>query len=286
MTTPRTLSMKRQLEKLDSYRPHVVTGCPSFLELVAQALLDRSHAAVQPRLVVARGERLLGRARERLAAAFGCRVVDYYNVQEVGNVAWECPLDPDIMHINTDLCVLEVVDAAGQPLPPEEEGRIVVTNLYNLTMPFVRYALGDRGVMKSDEKTHCLCGARGPSMYPPVGREDEFIVLSDGSAISPRLIDDMVMDCLHWGNDPNFVPKPAEYRVFQELSGRLVVKLSAPEHVVRAVGQRLPPLVSALDRGLGCEVEGVEALEAHPSGKVRVVSSVLARKQNRCDGSC
>ena len=86
------------------------------------------------------------------------------------------------MHINQDTCVVEIVDREGNRLPDGRTGSIALTNLYNYTMPFLRYTLGDRGQILPVE-SRCACGTRGPVMTLLEGREDDILQLPDGSLL-------------------------------------------------------------------------------------------------------
>ena len=107
--------------------------------------MAESNAIMTVGLVVCRGEVLDEQTRSLLAKAFAGKIVDYYNAEEIGNVAYECPDDHEKMHVNTGSCILEILNDQGVSKGLGEEGRIVVTNLFNHTMPFIRYDLGDRG---------------------------------------------------------------------------------------------------------------------------------------------
>ena len=62
-------------------------------------------------------------------------------------MAWECPRCEGY-HINADWIIVELLEN-GVPVPPGEEGDVVITNLHNHGMPFIRYAQGDRAVRYS-----------------------------------------------------------------------------------------------------------------------------------------
>ena len=47
------------------------------------------------------------------------------------------------MRVLDDLNIVEVFDEQDQPVGPGKEGRVVITNLYNCTLPILRYELGD-----------------------------------------------------------------------------------------------------------------------------------------------
>jgi len=191
----RLLPLDDQVRRLISAHPHLVTAHPSNLALVASHMVEKG-LRLPVRLVVTRGEVLTPETRRLLSAAFDGKVVDYYNAQEFGNIAYECPADPGIMHVNTDGCFLEILDEAGERVPTGEEGRIVVTNLFNCTMPFLRYDVGDRGRLISEDGGRCACGSRRPAMEPPLGRSGDVFTYASGIRLSPRIIEALVVPVL------------------------------------------------------------------------------------------
>ena len=57
-------------------------------------------------------------------------------------------------------------------------------SLFNFTMPFIRYAIGDIGV-PSDDK--CSCGRSLPLMKMIEGRKDSFLTLPGNRILSPMV---------------------------------------------------------------------------------------------------
>jgi phenylacetate-CoA ligase len=75
---------------------------------------------------------------------------------------------------------IEILNDEGQAVKPGEEGRVIVTALYNHAMPFIRYELGDRVLLKSSKK--------GPYQVIEriVGRTNDIAILPSGKK-SPGL---------------------------------------------------------------------------------------------------
>jgi phenylacetate-CoA ligase len=66
-----------------------------------------------------------------------------------------------VLVFNTDLCIVELVDSANQPVPPGvPSAKVLVTNLYNLTQPLIRYELADSFVRQPDAPGHGHLQAR------------------------------------------------------------------------------------------------------------------------------
>ncbi len=61
------------------------------------------------------------------------------------------------MHVFTEGVFLEIIRQDGKPAGPGEIGKVVLTNLFNQAMPFVRYDIGDMAVASGDRR--CECGS-------------------------------------------------------------------------------------------------------------------------------
>lgn len=85
-----------------------------------------------------------------LQQAFGVKVINEYGAAELDLIAFE-DNDGDFI-LNEENLYIEILDEQGQSVPPGVEGEVVVTSLYNKAMPFIRYRLGDRVVLKDYKK--------------------------------------------------------------------------------------------------------------------------------------
>ena len=54
--------------------------------------------------------------------------------------------------LNYETLFIEILDDNDKPVSPGNEGRVVITSLYNKAMPFIRYDLGDRAIIKKNKK--------------------------------------------------------------------------------------------------------------------------------------
>ena len=114
---------------------------------------------------------------------FQCKLQDRYGSEELGLIATECK-EKKGLHINTDAHYVEFLGNDGVPVSPGERGIIVVTDLTNFAMPFIRYQLGD---IASPSDVECQCGRGLPTFSLLQGRRDDFIV-ADGNLIPPTRI--------------------------------------------------------------------------------------------------
>ena len=87
-------------------------------------------------------EALTDAARAAITAGFGVPVINSFACTE-GLAGQSEPGEPALTFA-TDLCIAELVDARGEPVPAgTPSAKVLITNLYNLTQPLIRYEVTD-----------------------------------------------------------------------------------------------------------------------------------------------
>lgn len=276
----RTMPLDEQIETLQQITPTIIEGRPSSLWQLTGALRDRGIRPLRPRLIISYAEILYPHVRKLLEETFECRVADFYSCEEIGNVAWQCPENPDLMHPNPATGWLEAVDEKGDPVSYGQIGRLVITNLYNRTMPFIRYDLGDRGALLHSGP--CSCGFHGPAMRLTEGRDENFFVLPDGRQITPRLAFDVV-NAAFPHDDPTWKHIEA-IRVFQIIQTKpdlIVVKVVPGPAYSESLWPKVRESVRQLHPSMRLEIEIVEDLTPEPGKKFHQVLGNLETPWNR-----
>lgn len=116
--------------------------------------------------------------RKIMEEGFGVKVVNEYGAAELDLIAFE---DKDFdWLINYETLFVELLDDNNKQIKIGEEGKVVITALYNKAMPFIRYELGDRAILTDRKK--------GPYqiMQNVVGRTNDIAILPSGKK-SPGL---------------------------------------------------------------------------------------------------
>jgi len=132
------------IDLIDNFGVDVLAGEPMKLGAVAEALLAAGRPATTVDLVVFAGDILFNDLRPTLARAFPkARIssVGYASV-DAGLVASAVPGDDVRVHqAYPSRTVVELVDdVTGEPITtPGVPGRVLVTNLFRMLMPIIRY---------------------------------------------------------------------------------------------------------------------------------------------------
>lgn len=107
-----------------------------------------------------------------LETQLGLPVINEYGASELDLIAFQNPKDE--WQVNSETLYVEILDENDAVLPYGEEGRVVITSLYNKAHPFIRYDLGDIGVL-SEKST-----IRKPILKKLIGRTNDIVVLPSG----------------------------------------------------------------------------------------------------------
>ena len=100
----------------------------------------------RPLSVVTTADTLTDHGADRLGRILGIPVHSWYGSREMnGFVAGTLPGSRRYA-FNPFLVYLEILDDTGQPAAPGDAGRVVLTDLNNLVMPFIRYDMTDMAV--------------------------------------------------------------------------------------------------------------------------------------------
>ena len=179
---------------LDDWRPEALVGSPPSLALTAQALQQAGlRLRCPPKAIFIGGESVDAATWRLLTEAFETPVHVQYGANEFGiYLAQSCPDrvaggEPPFenLHISASRFYVEVVDDEGRPVEPGREGRIIITDLGNRLMPFIRYDIGDRGSLAPGL---CPCGRGLPLLASLSGRTAERLVLPSGKRLAGTVL--------------------------------------------------------------------------------------------------
>ncbi len=277
----RDIPIDEQIELLMKTKPSIIVGRPSIMWLLAATLKEKKIIPPRPKILISNVEMLFDHVRLLLEDVFSCPLKDCYNCEEGGNLAWQCPTDRQHMHINAANVWLEVVDNNGQILPCGKEGHVVITNLYNHTMPFIRYSMGDRAVLLNMEK--CSCGYKGPIMRLTDGRSENFIVLPDGREITPRHMYAVINYAFpHEQPEWNMIGVVKAFQIIQESVNVIIVKIvPGPAYSENIWIDKAQRNLTKLHPAMQLKVEMVDDLTPEPGKKFHQVLGKLSSRYKK-----
>jgi phenylacetate-CoA ligase len=243
--------------------PFMLLGYGSSLDALATNLLRLGIGRTQSGIhaCVAMAEPVSGFSRAVFNDVYGVKIRARYSNAENGIIAHEVP-GSDGYWINEASFHVEVLRMdSDQPADRGQTGRIVVTDLFNYAMPFIRYDTGDLGCL-SESTTQ---GGRHRILDDIRGRRLDVLTTPEGERISPHLIDYAV----------RLIPGLGRFQF--EQSGQSQYKI----RVVPAGALDIEAVRRALEESLGSAaiiaVELVDTIPQEPSGKSPLVINRHAR---------
>lgn len=162
-------------EKMQQLQPKTILAYPSSLYQFAKYLKEKK---LQPNWelngIITSAEMLHEHYRTLAESVFRTKIYNRYGGREVGLIAMECI--EGRMHINCRDLFLEI----DSPDPYNIPGDILITQLNNYAMPFIRYRIGDIGLLSNEM---CQCGNQLPILSDLLGRSTATFRTKNGTLV-------------------------------------------------------------------------------------------------------
>jgi phenylacetate-CoA ligase len=174
--------LEKFLQKFKTKKIDYINGYTSSIVLFAKYLENKNILLKEicPTLKACfvTSEMLFESDKKLLEKQFGIPVINEYGASELDLIAFENPKGE--WQVNAETLFVEILDENNNVLPYGEEGRIVITSLFNKANPFIRYEIGDIGIL--DEKST----PQKPILKKLIGRTNDIAILPSGKK-SPGL---------------------------------------------------------------------------------------------------
>ena len=174
--------LEKFLQKFKTKKFDYINGYTSSIVLFAKYLEKKNIILkeVCPTLKACfvTSEMLFESDKKLLEKQFAIPIINEYGASELDLIAFENPQGE--WQVNAETLFVEILDENNIVLPFGEEGRIVITSLFNKANPFIRYEIGDIGIL--DEKST----PQKPILKKLIGRTNDVAILPSGKK-SPGL---------------------------------------------------------------------------------------------------
>lgn len=189
-------------------------------------------------------------------------IVNEYGSAELDIIAFESP--DGIWKANAETLFIEIVDNQGKTLPYGQEGRIIVTSLYNKAQPMIRYEVGDIGIL--DERST----PKNPILKKLSGRTSDVAILPSGK-IAPGMTFYSITKKL-FGDEGNV----KEFVIVQTKKDTFEIDYTSETELQSDEIKRITAVFSTyLEPGLQLEFNRKEKLERGKSGKLKQFISLV-----------
>jgi phenylacetate-CoA ligase len=250
------------LRRLNRYRPDFVVAYTNPLYCFARSLQERGLQPHVPKALIVGAEKLHGFQRKLIESVFSAPVFETYGCREVMLIGAECDRH-DGLHLTMENLLVEILDDRGRPTPPGEEGNVVLTDLYNYGMPFIRYANGDRALAGF---AACSCGRGLPLLRQVIGRRLDVLHTPDGRRVPGEFFPHLLKD----------FSAVRQFQVVQEQADCIQLRIVLSEDWRDADRNALNGAVrKVIGPAVRFELQPVSSIPLTPAGKQQVVVNRL-----------
>jgi phenylacetate-CoA ligase len=195
-------------------------------------------------------------SQEYIESVFGAPSYNTYGGRELSLIAMECSQKSGLHEVSENNYVeFERIDLKDY----ETAGNLVITNLNNYGMPFIRYQIGDIGV--PGENRSCDCGRGLPLIKKIVGRTTDVFIFNDGTRIAGEMFIHLMKE---------FPIK--EYQFVQVSDSKVVLRLKKSDNVGNGVKEKITDTYKKyLPDRVRLDFEEVEGFTKTITGKFRFV---------------
>ncbi|MGE0492690.1 MAG: glycosyltransferase [Vulcanimicrobiota bacterium] len=248
--------LEKFIRELAAYNPVLIDGYAESFNFLAHYVREHGIPPFRPRAIISSAQSLPAASRRIIEEQFGCQVFDKYGSREFSGIAYECQAHQG-HHVVAESYIVEILKG-GKPAAPGEMGEVVITDLNNYCMPFIRYRVGDLAVAVDPDEV-CSCGRGLPRIGDIEGRVQAIIVGANGTYVPGTFFAHLIKDYHH---------VVRHFQILQEKAGAvrfLVVR--GPRYSDSAFEEIVDLIREYLGRTTDIQVEYVEEIPLGRTGK-------------------
>lgn len=213
--------------------------------------------------IISGSDMLFDDTRASIMQLFGnVPMVSRYSNEENGVIGQDEGIN-NVFSINEANYIVEICDDNGNSVEDGKLGHIVVTDLYNYSMPMIRYDTGDIGAIKAFDingrTKRCICDFSGRSV--------DVIFNTKGSILSPHVITNYM-----WS-----YPDINQYQIIQKGTHDYTVKLNVPQSFTKD-NELKKLLLKLLGDDAEITIEKYDEIPVIASGKRRYIVNEMNQR--------
>ena len=256
-------NLPHSMAKLKKANPVLIDGYAESFNFLAQYIKHHGLQGLRPKGIISSAQALPEQSRKAIESAFGCRVFDKYGSREFSGIAYESE-GHDGHLIVAENYIVEILKD-GRPAKPGELGEVIVTDLNNRCMPFIRYRVGDLAVAM-DNTVPGLCGRGLPRIGRIEGRAQAVIMGASGNYLPGTFF-------MHYFKDFDYVIK--QFQIIQEHPQHLTLKIVKADRFNEALFEAI---LDGLRRYIGTEMKiTVEFMDSIPMVRTGKHQATISR---------
>lgn len=207
-------TIEKVLERIEKFRPLMIRGYLSALIQIANYMLNHNIKLNHiPKAISSTTETLLPPFKERIERVFQTKLLDQYGCGECNSIAYDKG-DGNGLYIVMEHVLPEISN-------DKKEGNLIITNLDNYAMPFIRYENGDvASVGQKETETDINL----PVFEKILGRQADTITLKDGSKVHGVFFTDILNDLFKNQH------QMSRFQAYQKEEGRIEFRIEQTDN--------------------------------------------------------
>lgn len=260
-------TLEEHYRQLVRFRPSLMRAFPNPLAIFAKYIKESNKEKIYIPTIISVGEPLLETQRELFSNVFGTKVLNCYVSRECGNMACECGERNNHLHVNAEMVHIEFADNPNKEIFAPRT--LLVTDLVNYGMPFIRYQIEDLGVSLEGE---CECDRKLPLMRMDAGRISDFLISPyDKSRVSGcSFLHHMIAEG----------PEVGQVQVLQDRIDHITLRILKSKNFSEDKLSHFDKVINSIFKGLmHYDVEYVDKISREKSGKYLFTKCLLSESQ-------
>ncbi len=243
-----------------------IIGYPSAINEFSKYLLKNNYT-YQLEGIISLGDKLFEQFEKNFKISFkNPKIIDTYGCAE--GLMMACRDDLPYYYIMSPHVFIEVVNDNYEPVEDGNLGNILVTCFTNNAQPFIRYKLGDLGILLPKEKYPLKKKYNYPLLEKIVGRETDLIKTPNGNTLIVHTFTGIF----------EYFPEIKQFKIIQKK-----INLIEIEYIIdgyfefnNSILDKIKSQIDVLtNSSLDIKFINVEKIISSPSGKPQIIQSLL-----------